>query len=99
MVLADWLEDTLRGNDTVCAQFAAGRYGNMVGWHYGNQVWVRGGERPVMFAMSIHGQLIYMDKARQLVVMKFSSQPQPVNLPLWRETFDAIDAIGDWLVS
>ena len=99
VVPADWLEDTLRGNDAVRVQFAAGSYSNMVGWHYRNQVWVRGGERPVMFAMGIHGQLIYMDKARQLVVMKFSSQPQPVNPPLWRETFDAIDAIGDWLVA
>ena len=99
VVPSDWIDDTLCGNDSVRAQFASGSYSNMVGWHYRNQVWVRGGERPVMFAMGIHGQLIYMDKARQLVVMKLSSQPQPVNPPLWRETFDAIDAIGDWLAS
>ncbi len=97
VVPEDWIADTLHGNDLVRAQFAAGSNANMRGWHYRNQVWVRGGERPVMFAMGIHGQLIYMDQARQFVAMKFSSQPKPVDSPLWLDTFNAIDAISDYL--
>jgi CubicO group peptidase (beta-lactamase class C family) len=97
VVPADWIQDTLHGNDAVRAQFASGSNANMRGWHYRNQVWVRGGERPVMFAMGIHGQLIYMDPARQFVAMKFSSQPKPVDSPMWLDTFSAIDAISDYL--
>lgn len=97
VVPGDWIEDTLHGTDEARAQFAASSYANMGDWHYRNQVWVRGGERPVMFAMGIHGQLIYMDRARQFVAMKFSSQPRPVDSPMWRETFDAIDAVSDYL--
>ncbi len=97
VVPADWIQDTLHGNDAVRAQFASGSNANMRGWHYRNQVWVRGGERPVMFAMGIHGQLVYMDPARQFVAMKFSSQPKPVDSPMWLDTFSAIDAISDYL--
>ena len=88
----EWIEDTIRGDDSSVECFARGAYGAfMPGWHYRNQVWVASRDPAVMLAIGIHGQFVYMDKARELVIVMLSSQPQSIDLLLYQ---DALTAMG-----
>jgi CubicO group peptidase (beta-lactamase class C family) len=50
-----------------------------------------------MLAIGIHGQLLYMDKGRGLVVVMLCSQPEPLDLALNLQSLTAILAIGPGL--
>ncbi len=98
VVPAAWIADTATGDSTSRSCFAKGAYGAFLpGWHYRNQVWVASSEPAVMLAIGIHGQLVYMDKARDLVTVMLSSQPQPMDLLLGQNTFTAMSIIGSSL--
>ncbi len=98
VVPAAWIEDTIEGDGTSVECFARGAYGAfMPGWHYRNQVWVASRDPAVMLAIGIHGQFVYMDKARDLVIVMLSSQPQPIDLLLYQDALIAMTVIGSWL--
>lgn len=61
--------------------------------HYRTQWYVEGHGRPLLFAMGIHGQHLYIDAAAQLVIAKFSSQALPLDIEAIRLTSRAVDAI------
>ncbi len=95
VVPADWIADTVKGDGTSKECFAKGVYGDDApGWHYRNQVWVTGSDPAVMLAIGIHGQYVYMDKGRDLVIVMLSSQPQPFDEALDLNTMAAMNAIG-----
>ncbi len=61
---------------------------------YSRQWWIRDLETGTAMARGIHGQLIYVDPPRDMVVVKVSSWPTARN-PAWlADTFAMIDAIG-----
>jgi len=62
---------------------------------YRNQFWLTDVDRPIMTARGIYGQLIYVDPTRELVAVKLSSWPTPLDLPLLVDTLAMIEAIGD----
>jgi CubicO group peptidase (beta-lactamase class C family) len=98
VVPSAWIADTARGDSTSKSCFAKGAYGEfMPGWHYRNQVWVASSDPAVMLAIGIHGQFVYMDKARDLVTVMLSSQPQAIDLLLYQDALTAMGAIGSWL--
>jgi CubicO group peptidase (beta-lactamase class C family) len=47
-----------------------------------------------MLAIGIHGQLVYMDKARDLVIVMLSSQPEPLDLGLSLQVLTAVLAVA-----
>ncbi len=95
IIPADWIEDTLNGDDSSRQCFADGDYGEVMdGWHYRNQVWVADSRRGVMLAIGIHGQVVYMDKTSDVVVVKLSSQPESVDLEVYLDTFAAMSALA-----
>jgi hypothetical protein len=95
IVPAAWIADTIAGDGTSRDCFVKGEYGQLLpGWHYRNQVWVASAEPAVMLAIGIHGQLVYMDKARDLVFVMLSSQPEPLDLGLSLQVLTALLAIG-----
>ena len=95
IVPAAWIADTVAGDSTSQECFAKGEYGQvMPGWHYRNQVWVASSEPTVMLAIGIHGQLVYMDKARDLVIVMLSSQPEPLDLGLSLQVLTAVLAVA-----
>ena len=63
------------------------------GGGYRNQFWLPGG-REVLLCLGIHGQLIWVEPARRLVVVKLSSWPLPQDVSKLLDTFAAIDMIG-----
>lgn len=98
IVPAAWIADTVAGDSTSRECFAKGEYGQvMPGWHYRNQVWIASSDPAVMLAIGIHGQLVYMDKARDLVIVMLSSQPEPLDLGLSLQVLTAIMAIASGL--
>jgi CubicO group peptidase (beta-lactamase class C family) len=61
---------------------------------YSRQWWIRDLEAGTAMARGIHGQLIYVDPPRDLVVVKVSSWPTARNMTRLADTFAMIDAIG-----
>jgi len=95
VVPAAWIADTCAGDELSRERFANGAYGAvMPGWHYRNQVWVASADPPVMLGIGIHGQVLYMDKARRLVIVMLSSQPEPLDLNLYLAMLGATQAIA-----
>jgi CubicO group peptidase (beta-lactamase class C family) len=50
--------------------------------------------RDVLLCLGIHGQLIWVEPERGIVVVKLSSWPTPQNLSLLLDTLAAIEMIG-----
>jgi len=96
VIPAAWIADTAKGDSTSKECFAK-TYADFPGWHYRNQVWVASSEPAVMLAIGIHGQLIYMDKGRNLIIVMLSSQPEALDMNLQLHALTAMHAIGSWL--
>lgn len=77
VVPADWVADTIHGGDA-----AAWRNGSFAEWlpsgSYRNQWYQTGNASRAFFALGIHGQWLYVDPAAEMVIVKFSSQPFPI---------------------
>jgi len=61
--------------------------------HYRSQWYVERGDTEILSGFGIHGQHLFVDRAEQLVVAKFSSQALPLDGDAIRMTYRAIDAI------
>ncbi|OBF25369.1 serine hydrolase [Mycobacterium sp. ACS4331] len=93
-----WVTDTLVGGTDSRTAFepAAARNG-MPGGMYRNQFWSPrpGGE--VLLCLGIHGQMIYINRAADMVAAKLSSWPLPEEPAKLAPTIAAFDAIADQL--
>ena len=90
-----WLEDSLRGGPDSRAAFAASdAHARMPGGMYRNQFWVPYPDRDVLLCLGIHGQLVLVEPARRLVVVKLSSWPLPQDAAYLYDNLAAIDALG-----
>ena len=78
-----WVADTLTPDADQAQVFVAGGSDFMPveGGYYRNQWWVVSprmhGRDGVYIALGIHGQLLYVDEAAEVVIAKFSSWPEP----------------------
>jgi CubicO group peptidase (beta-lactamase class C family) len=82
VVPEDWLEDIARNGDAHA--WAAGngaRYLPGFPIRYRSKWYVLEGEAPMLFGVGIHGQNLFVDRARQIVVAKVSSQAIPMDTP------------------
>jgi len=64
---------------------------------YRNQFWVEDVDRPGFMARGVFGQLIYVDPADDLVVVKLSSWPEFTSTPRLLTALNAIHAIGEFV--
>jgi CubicO group peptidase (beta-lactamase class C family) len=67
--------------------------------HYRAKWYVERGVEPVLSAFGIHGQHLFVDRAAQIVMVKFSSQALPLDGDAIRITYRAMDAIRALLVA
>ena len=75
-----WIDDLEKGGDPKAwdeGSFAA--YYPGLPMHYRSQWYMLGRNTPLLFGMGIHGQNLFVDRARELVVAKVSSQAQPLD--------------------
>lgn len=61
--------------------------------HYRAKWYVERGTEPVLSGLGIHGQHLFVDRAREIVVAKFSSQAAPLDAEAIGMTYRAVDAI------
>ena len=96
IVPTTWISDTRNADAHAKKIFAEGEYGELFpGGHYRNQFWISDAERGVLLAIGIHGQTIHMNMSTGTVIVKFSSHPEPVDMPIFQDAFAAMDAISE----
>jgi hypothetical protein len=91
-----WLDDTVRGAPDGPEAFIAGdgAAGYPPGAHYRNCWWVTNPELPMFNAAGIHGQGIYVHRPSRTVIVKLSSWPDALHVPMRRATVAAVNAIA-----
>jgi CubicO group peptidase (beta-lactamase class C family) len=97
IVPESWVRTTREGTPELKRLFAASDYGPMLpSGHYSNQVWADPGTSEIL-CIGIHGQTIYVNRDKQLVCVKLSSQPSPADLTLYAATYRALRALAGQL--
>jgi CubicO group peptidase (beta-lactamase class C family) len=90
-----WIADTLAGGPDSRDAFAASQDDNrMPGGMYRNQMWFPYPGDNVLMCLGIHGQMIYIDRAAELVAAKLSSWPLPQDAGKLFPTMAAFGAIA-----
>jgi CubicO group peptidase (beta-lactamase class C family) len=88
-----WIEDIRSKGDP--AAWAAGDMAKLMpGGRYRGKWYNLGNDRGAHCAIGIHGQWIYIDPASEVVIVKMSSQPLPVDDVVDRLLLTAFDAIA-----
>lgn len=94
-----WLDDIQQNGDA--AAWNAGRFAKEifpgVPMRYRAKWYVRDGDAPLLFGWGIHGQHLFVDRRRDMVVAKFSSQAQPVDVERMSITLRALSGLGRML--
>jgi hypothetical protein len=97
IVPAQWLTDTLAGDDDVRAAFAQDEHSaELPGGHYRNQWWVPPGRR-VLLGLGIHGQFLFVDRGTDTVIALLSTWPTPLDAGRHRTAIDAFWSTADAL--
>lgn len=90
-----WIDDTWTGGPDSRDAFASSdSAGLMSGGMYRNQFWFPYADRPVLLALGIHGQMIYVNPLTRVVAAKLSSWPSPQDAWKLYSTLRAFDAIA-----
>jgi hypothetical protein len=90
-----WIADTLSGGIDSRSAFAASPGDNrMPGGMYRNQYWFPYPGNNVLVCLGIHGQLIYVNRAADMVAAKLSSWPLPQDATMLFPTIAAFDEIA-----
>jgi hypothetical protein len=58
--------------------------------HYRNKWYADLGEAPLLFALGIHGQYVFVDRRNQLVIVMMSSQADPLDAEMISLTMTAV---------
>ena len=74
----EWIEDTLSGGDVDAWQ--SGEFVNLLPQGvYRNQWYLSDTTSPAILGIGIHGQWLYIEPKTQIVIVKFSSEAQPID--------------------
>ncbi len=93
-----WIEDiTYRGDPDAWAAGPFTVYYPGLPIHYRSQWYVLRGDPPLLFALGIHGQNLFVDRRQELVVAKVSSQALPIDAWCMALTMRAVAALRRFL--
>ncbi len=96
VVPAAWIADTLIGGPDSRQAFAASPEDTqMHGGMYRNQVWFPYPGNNIALCLGMCGQMIYVNRAAEVVAAKLSAQPNPGDPQLQLDTLRAFDAVAD----
>jgi len=80
IVPSNWIEDILtQGDPEAWDQGDFAKYYPRMPMHYRSQWYVLGGAEPMMFAMGVFGQNLFIDGKNQIVIAKLSSHAHPMD--------------------
>ncbi len=95
VVSLSWIADTFAGGLDSRSAFAASPGDNrMPGGMYRNQCWFPRSGNNVLLCLGIHGQMIYVNRAANMVAAKLSSWPLPQDATMLFPTIAAFDEIA-----
>jgi CubicO group peptidase (beta-lactamase class C family) len=93
-----WLDDIERNGDPKA--WDAGAFVDYFGrrpMHYRSKWYVLRDEGPTLFGWGIHGQHLFVDRRRQIVVARLASQALPIDLPRMELMLRAVKRIREQL--
>ena len=93
-----WVDDIERGGDR--AAWDAGSfvpYFPGMPMRYRSKWYILEGEAPLVFALGIHGQNLFVDRKNQIVIAKLSSQAMPLDAARIALTLRGVSQIRKWL--
>ncbi|WP_099021984.1 serine hydrolase domain-containing protein [Mycolicibacterium palauense] len=100
VVPATWIADTLEGGPDSREAFAAcPEDTGMPGGMYRNQVWFPYPGNNVVLCQGMSGQMIYINRAAEVVAAKLSTQPHLEGPHILPDTLHAFDAVARELAS
>jgi len=100
VVPAAWIADTLDGGADSRQAFAASSGTNhMPGGMYRNQVWFPYPGNNVVLCQGMCGQMIYVNRAAEVVAAKLSTQPDAGDPQMLLDTLRAFDAVAHELAA
>ncbi|HEX7250455.1 MAG TPA: serine hydrolase [Burkholderiales bacterium] len=94
VIPAAWIDDILNAGDPKA--WDAGAFAESFErrpMHYRTKCYVLRGPEPVLFGWGIHGQHLFVDRPRQIVVARLASQALPVDVPRMSLMLRAVDSI------
>ena len=93
IIPTSWIEDTIIGDAGYKQRFADSEHGPMMpSGHYKNKMWVV--DENILLCIGIHGQFICVNKETNSVIVRFSSQPEPLDLVMFANTLEAIQTVS-----
>jgi len=98
IVPGSWIDDITRHGDPDA--WAAGNFAEYfpgVALRYRSKWYVREGEAPMLFGLGIHGQNLFVDPARRIVIAKVSSQALPLDAERIALTMRAVPQLTTFL--
>ncbi len=93
IVPKDWIDSTRMVEDAYRDRFANSDHGEMLpGGHYKNYMWVANPEE--MMCIGIYGQTIHINRNTGVVIVKFSSFPDPADELMFANTFILLSSVS-----
>jgi hypothetical protein len=89
-----WIDDISHNGDA--AAWDRGDFAHLFPgreMHYRDKWYVMRGEAPLLFGLGVNGQNLFIDRARQIVIAKFSSQDSALDVPAIGATAGLVAAI------
>jgi hypothetical protein len=96
VIPAGWIDDIANNGSTDA--WNAGAFTHLFPgqrMHYRSKWYVGLGKSPLLFALGIHGQYLFVDRRHQLVIALMSSQANPIDEQLISLTMAAVSRIRD----
>jgi CubicO group peptidase (beta-lactamase class C family) len=91
------VESIRNGGDR--AAFAKAGFDTLEGGSYRSMFWVFHNEHGAFAARGVYGQTIYVDPTAEMVLVRFSSYPQPKNASIDPTSLPAYQAVADHLMA
>ena len=98
IVPESWIDDiTRRGDPQAWAAGDFASYFPRLPVRYRSQWYVLDGEPPMLFGLGVHGQHLFVDRTRGIVIAKVSSQALPLDGDRIAITMHAAAAVTEFL--
>lgn len=100
VIPASWIDDLIAGGDPEA--WAVGDFMDFyrqAPMRYRGQWYVLDGDAPLLFALGVHGQNLFVDRDNQIVIAKCSSQDLPLDEDRNAITMQLVAAVRSFLTS
>lgn len=90
------IDDIRQGGDPT--EFAKAGYSFLIGWSYRNMWWITHNEHGAFAARGVHGQVLYIDPAAEMVIARYASHPVAKNSAIDPTSLPAYHALAKHLL-